>query len=177
MRSCHERSRSLPSVFVLGLAAVFSASSSRVSAQPWPDRDTLLLLQFDQALTADYALGSPGVDAASQVTGPAGGRFGGGVDLAAGQRIALAGNDGHFHAPEGTIEFWIKPHWPGNDPQKRGFFGCTMGDRQYININMLGRGRLGIALAAGEGDQWTWRRADGDISAWKAGQWHHVAFA
>lgn len=158
---------------LLCLAALPSAAESQIL----PDRDTLLLLQFDRTLTADYALGTPNVDTQAQLTGVSGGRFGGGVDLAAGDKISLVGNDGNFHPSEGTIEFWIKPHWPGDAPEKRSFFTCRLGERGYININTLGKGRLGIALAAGDGDQWTWRRADGDTSSWKADEWHHVAFA
>ncbi len=150
---------------------------SPLAAQPLPDRDTLLLLQFDHTLTADYAVGTPNVDSQVHATGLAGGRFRGGVDLAAGDQIKLVGDDGNFHPPEGTIEFWVKPHWAGDAPEKQSFFNCRMGEREYININTLGRGRLGIAVAAGEGDQWKWRRADGDTSAWKPDEWHHVAFA
>ncbi len=42
------------------MVALLIAASA--SAQPVPDRDTLLLLQFDQSADADYALGTPSVD-------------------------------------------------------------------------------------------------------------------
>ncbi len=163
--------------WIAGCLFFASAMFSLAFAQPLPDRDTLLLLQFDGSVAPDYALGTPDVDTRATTTGPAGGLFGGGVDLAAGEQLTLVGDDGNFVPAEGTIEFWIRPSWPGDDPEKHRFFTCRMGDRKYININSLGHGRIGIAVAAGDGDQWKWRRADCDASGWKAGQWHHLAFA
>jgi len=146
-------------------------------AQPVPDSDTLLLLQFDQTADADYALGTPSVDLRATLTDRTGGRFAGGVDVGADDRLVIVGNDGNVHPEEGTIELWIKPHWAGSDESKHGLLSCSMGEREYININCLGKGRLGIAIAAGQGDEWAWRREDGDISDWKPDTWHHVAFA
>jgi len=145
-------------------------------AQPVPDADTLLLAQFDRSADADYSLGTPAANTMVETTGPAGGRFGGGVDLSEGERITLVGNDGNFNAPRGTIEFWIKPHWPGNDPETHRFLSLPMGEKKYINVNTLGGGRFGFAIAAGEGDGWAWRRADADISNWQPETWHHMAF-
>lgn len=156
------------------LAWLIAASAS---AQPVPDRDTLLLLQFDRTADADYAQGTPSIDLRATMTDRTGGRFAGGVDVGLGDRIAIVGNDGNLRPEEGTIELWIKPRWSGGDESKHGLLSCSMGEREYINVNCLGKGRLGIAIAAGQDDEWTWRRADGHISDWKPGTWHHVAFA
>ncbi len=145
-------------------------------AQSVPDTDTLLLLGFDRSTNADFSLGTGTVNTQVETTGPDGGRFGGGVNLSTGQGISIPGADGNFHPQEGTIEFWIKLNWPGNDPEKHSFFNCRIGETGYININTLGKGRVGIAIRAGEEEDWVWRRADGDISEWKAGTWHHLAF-
>ena len=162
----------------LGLASLgLLLSVAVVHGQPVPDRDTLLIVQFDSKVRADYSLGSPTANTQAQPTDAAGGRFLGGVDLAAGKRISLAGDDGNFDPSEGTIEFWIKPHWPGNDSEKHSFFTCHWGEKGYLNINTLGKGRVGIAVSSGEGDQWTWRRTDGDISPWQPDTWHHLAFS
>lgn len=160
---------------VLGLGLLLSAATT--CAQPVPDRDTLLIAQFDSSVGADYALGSPAADTQVEPTGSSGGRFGGGVDLAAGERISLVGDDGNFNLAEGTIEFWIKPHWKGDDSEKHSFFNCHWGEKGYINLNTLGQGRVGIALSSGQGNDWTWRRTDGDISAWEPDTWHHLAFS
>jgi len=146
-------------------------------AQSVPDRDTLLLVQFDGATGADYAIGAPTIDARISATGSTAGRFGGAVDLGVDDRLMIVGDDGNFHPLEGTIELWFKPHWPGNDENKHGLMSCPLGDREYLNVNYIGKGRLGIAVAAGQGDGWTWRRADADISDWEPETWHHVAFA
>ena len=156
--------------------ALLIAIPTIASAQSVPDKDTLLLLGFDHSTNADFSLGTATADTRVETTGPDGGRFGGGVDLSTGEGISLVGDDGNFHPAEGTVEFWIKLHWPGNDPEKHSFFNCRMGETGYININTLGNGRVGIALMAGEGDDGVWRRADGDISEWKPGTWHHMAF-
>ncbi len=159
------------------LIAAITFGTAVARAQPVPDADTLLLAQFDRSADADYSLGSPAADTRVSTTGPSGGRFGGGIDLAVGDSVAFLGNDGNLHPPEGTIEFWIKPHWTGSDPASHSLVSCAIGERHYININTLGGGRLGIAVAAGDGDDWTWRRADANIADWKPETWHHVAFA
>ncbi|HID24201.1 MAG TPA: hypothetical protein EYP14_17615, partial [Planctomycetaceae bacterium] len=141
-------------------------------AQPVPDRDTLLLANFDGGVNADFARGTPtGWGRANLAPG----RFGHGVCLEAGRTVSFVGNDGNFHAPSGTIEFWIKPNWSGDEAARHAVFTCRFGAKGYININSLGRGRFGIAISSGEGKQWRWRRADADVSDWKPHQWHHVA--
>ena len=160
-----------------GLIASLTFVPLMAFAQPVPNADTLLLAQFNRSVDADYSIGSPAADTRVTTTGATGGRFSGGVDLALGEGIAFVGSDGNFHPQEGTIEFWVKPHWPGSDPNSHGFVSCRINERRYININTLPGGRLGIAVAAGEGDDWTWRRADADIADWKPDTWHHVAFA
>jgi len=165
----------------LGCCAVLLFSAAAAWAQPVPDEDTLLLLGFDGSANADYSVGTPTALTATATMRPTGGRFGGGAEMAEGDRITLVGDDGNFHAPEGTIEFWIKPHWPGNDPETHRLLSCPMGDAKgeqakYLNANSLGGGRFGFAIAAGEGDGWKWSRADADVSDWKAHSWHHVAF-
>jgi hypothetical protein len=161
----------------LAFAAVAVFVPAWAFAQPVPDRDTLLLVQFDGSTDADYAIGTAGIDARLSANSFTSGRFAGGVDLGADDRLVIVGGDGNFHPQQGTIELWFKPHWPGNDENKHGLMSCPIGDREYVNINYIGTGRLGIAIAAGQGDAWTWRRADAHIRDWEPETWHHVAFA
>ncbi len=170
----HLAGRRLALTCLMGTLGLIPPSAS---AQPVPDRDTLLLVQFDRSADADYAIGTATADTRITPTGPTAGRFGAGVDMAPRDTIAWRGDDGNFHPPQGTIDFWVKPHWPGDDPETHRFVSCRMGEEHYLNVNCLGGGRLGIAIAAGEGDQWTWRRADAHVRDWKAATWHHVAFA
>ena len=164
------RHRDLGVTLMLGLACL----AQPTTAQPVADQETLLLVQLDGSAEADFARGQS-VGLASGAFVP--GRFGQALDLREGARLRFVGNDGNFHPDQGTIDFWIKPHWPGDDEQKHSFFNCRFGARGYINVNTLGKGRLGIAVSSGDGDDWRWRRADGDTSSWQAEQWHHVAFA
>jgi len=161
----------------LAFCIVATLAPAWAFAQPVPDRDTLLLVQFDGSTDADYAIGTPGIDARLGAAGRTNGRFAGGVDLGVEDRLIIVGDDGNFCPEQGSIELWLKPHWPGNDENKHGLMSCPTGEREYLNVNYIGRGRLGIAIAAGQGDGWTWRRADADIRDWKPDTWHHVAFA
>ena len=143
--------------------------------QPVPDRETLLLVNFEgsaNTFDADFSRGSSFAQSTAAATE---GRFGRGVRLGRNATVAFVGNDGNFEAAKGTIEFWIKPDWPGDDSNKHSIFSCRFGARGYININMVGNGRIGIAISSGEGDEWTWRRAEADTREWKPDEWHHVA--
>ncbi len=147
---------------------------SLAEAQPVADQNTLLLIQFDRSVNADFSHGVPAAESTARLVD---GRFGAGVDMGSDDRIAFVGNDGNFNPAAGTIEFWIKPHWPGNDTKKHSVFTCRFGKQGYININTIGRGGLGVALSSGEGEAWCWRRADAKIDSWKPEQWHYVACA
>ena len=173
--------RSLAGRRPLWVCAVVLLGTVAAWGQPVPDADTLLLLQFDGSASADYALGTPSPLAATVAPGATGGRFGGGADMAMTDRITLLGDDGNFNAPEGTIEFWIKPHWPGDDPKTHRLLSCPMGETgdghaKYFTANGLGDGKFGFAISASDGDGWKWSRADADISSWQPDTWHHVAF-
>ena len=148
---------------------------STVSAQPLPDADTLLLMQFDGSADVDYSLGSPPAAVASGSIEWVEGRFGGAADMSTGSRITLVGGSGNFNPAEGTIEFWIKPHWSGDHPESHTQLTCGMGENKYVKINTLGGGRLGLVVTAGEGDDWTWKRADANVEDWQPDEWHHVA--
>ena len=158
--------------WLLASFCVIVTAAAHCAAQSVADQDTLLLVQFDRGCRADYALGSPEAREQGRLVP---GRFGSAVDLSDGRTLTYVGNDGNFQPAAGTIEFWIKPHWAGNSTQRHSVFSCSFGSQGYININTLGKGRLGIALSAGSGATWKWRRADANISTWQAEQWHHVA--
>ncbi len=150
--------------------------AAMLHAQPLPQSETLLLVQFDGVVQADFAVGEPMPDSRLASSRFVEGRFGAALDFHSGDWIAFSADGGNFNPAEGTLEFWVKPHWPGNDPQSHRFATFHVDAKHYININVLPGGRLGIAVAGGEGSQWRWRRADADIARWKPDQWHHVAF-
>lgn len=167
------RSGQLAACVAVALIAVLGVVPSQ--AQPPANQHTLLLAQMDDSVRADFAMGRATATARNHTVQFDEGRFGPAVELREGQLLAYSGEGGNLQPTSGTIEFWLKPSWPGNDPKRRSIFSCTMGPRHYMRINTLGKGNLGFAVAAGDEDQWTWRRADTSIADWQPGQWHHVA--
>lgn len=159
--------------FAVALGVTVAASHG----QTLVDDDTLVLMNFDGTVQPDYTKGTGSVELRGGQLAERGGRFGDGLWLDEGGGLELVGNDGNFNPAAGTIAFWIKPSWPGSDEAKHSLCSARVGEGEYLNINTLGKGRLGIAMAAGTGDDFRWRRADGDASGWEAETWHHVAFA
>ena len=158
-------------MFTLGMMSTPSHGQALVES------DTLVLMNFDGTVEPDFTKGSGSIELRGGQLVAREGRFGDGLLLAEGGSLELVGNDGNLNPTAGTIEFWIKPSWPGNDEEKHSLCSARVGEQEYLNINTLGKGRLGIAMAAGTGDDFRWRRADGDASGWEAGTWHHVAFS
>ncbi|MBM4050457.1 MAG: LamG domain-containing protein, partial [Planctomycetes bacterium] len=139
------------------------------------DEQTLLLALFDASLDADYARGSWQADSTGTLTRLGEGRRGAALMLRDRARLDFAA-DGNLNPLEGTIEFWLKPSWPGNDPETHSLFSFQASALNFLNINSLPGGRLGVAVSAGKSaEDRVWRRVDADISGWKPGEWHHVA--
>lgn len=160
----------MPFVIALALNAI-------AHGQAVVQDDTLVLMNFDGSTQPDFTKGTASIELKSGQLVPQGGRFGDGLLLPVGASLELVGNDGNLNPSEGTIELWMKPTWAGSDEEKHGLFSAHVADQEYLNINSLGKGRLGIAMAAGTGDDFRWRRADGDAGQWQPNTWHHVAFA
>lgn len=73
----------------------------------------------------------------------------------------------NFNAPEGTIEFWIKPNWNGNDGQHRVFF--SLENKLVINKDSGNNFRFILNNDDSEAHQAI------NLSNWQAGEWHHIA--
>ena len=83
--------------------------------------------------------------------------------------------NGAIHTDAGTLEFWIKPDWNGNDSVSHSFllYGEDGGGMLFAkdganNLRSIfnqysvgGQSEKGIAI---------------NVSDWQAGQWHHVAY-
>lgn len=133
------------------------------------DANTILLLHFEDSLT-----GAQGQMPTQAV----------GVSYTAGVigRAAVFGDDtsapynsaGNINPTVGTLEFWIKPQWNGNDGLTYTFlqFGDGGGMlfakdgannlRSIFNrFSINGQSEKGVAV---------------NIGNWQAGQWHHVAY-
>ncbi len=131
------------------------------------DQDTLLLLQFENSLNGEQ--GETPSSAAGHSFQP--GVQGQGVSLPAGNQVLYAAAN-NVYALEGTIEFWIKPSWNGNDNQTHTVFdwnGATFGGMRIEKSNI---NRFEITM-----DRFRqWKETNASVNLWQAGQWHHVAF-
>ena len=156
-------------VIVLGVFFLAPTMLSPLFAQELRrDRHTLLLLHFDGNLT-----GARGEDPV-QAQGVAfeSGIFGKGAYFAPGNQVYFS-SARNLNSTEGTLEFWIKPRWNGNDGQgyvvlrfgvDGGMYFAKDGANNWRSIfNRFGAGNPEVDVAF-------------DVSAWQANQWHHAAF-
>jgi hypothetical protein len=135
-----------------------------------PDGATSLLLHFNNSLVG--ASGEAPVSAVG--TSFTGGIFGAGVQLPAGCQLTYA-TAGNITAAQGTLEFWLRPNWNGNDGQNRlvltwGTWGGLLIGKDANNywrimVNRWGpNGNPERGTGIPVGDEWL------------ANQWHHCAF-
>lgn len=101
-----------------------------------------------------------------------------------GQCVRLTGDcrfrsQGNFDPQAGTIAFWVRPQWSGDDTKGHYFF-CLYGSRQ-LKESWL-RNRWSLVAAQGQLDCWIRGKEPGQevrlrapIANWRPGQWHHVA--
>jgi hypothetical protein len=157
--------------FLLLLAPAFVACADPVEpvdrrelpqASVSSDSHTLLLLPFDGALTA--------TDGASPIQA-SGLTFEAGI---AGSGVLVDGADrldytsaGNFGTTAGTIEFWIKPRWNGNDHS--GHFLLAMGD----TLRVVKDGADNLRFVLGPEDSEAYQGYN--LGEWIANEWHHVA--
>ncbi len=129
------------------------------------DDRTLLLLHFDGSYQgADGETGTP------SGTGFVPGKFGQGV-LVDGSDTLSYPSEGNLQAAQGSVEFWVRPEWNGNDSVDHTFF--EIGKAWYNRIR-IAKDRLDELRFIVWSDD-----AEYDVSyslaSWKAGEWHHVA--
>ncbi len=135
-----------------------------------PDAATSLLLHCNSSLN-----GAAG-ETPTQATGTsyAAGVFGMGVNLASGSRLSYNAAS-NLAAAQGTLEFWVRPNWNGNDGLNH--LALTWGTWGGILIGKDGGNYLRIIV-----NRWgpggTQERGAGFSvgSEWLAGAWHHCAF-
>ena len=152
---------------VLSLSFVAAAG---LAQEHVPDGNTLLLLHFNGSLTG-AAGEAPVVSAGTSFTS---GIFGQGVQLPPGCQLTYAAAN-NLAAAQGTLEFWVRPNWNGNDGQPHlvltwGTWGGILagkdgGNYWRIIVNRWGPNgtpERGTGIPVGD--------------AWLANQWHHCAF-
>ena len=129
-----------------------------------PDEHTLLMLHFD-----GYYAGTQDEPGTAHGTSFAEGRYGQGVliDNADTLTYTTAGN---LNPEAGTIEFWVRPDWDGDDGQMHIFFETAPAD-YGIQIGKDGVGNLQFIIWTPTGVQGVGR----SLLDWQAGEWHHLA--
>ena len=140
----------------------------RYSRQPLPvDTSTTLMLRFDGNLN-----GASGIKPqdSSEIDFQEG-LFGQGAYLDTFDVLQYA-SQGVINSREGTIEFWLKPVWNGDNNQEHlllefGDFPFAMSFRRINNA-------IEFLYARGDGEDWY--VVNSGTADWKAGDWHYIAF-
>jgi hypothetical protein len=161
--------------WLLGCAAITSLSLASPPDAPFaPDKHTLLMAHFDKNANADHSLGLSLAEGGGTMAKQ--GRFGGGILLRGRHSLVFSGKE-NFPGNEGTVEFWLQPQWNGDDGKTHSVLNAAADNRNQISINKLATGRFGVGMFGTPtgSTNFVYSRADHDIRAWRAGEWHHVA--
>ncbi len=148
--------------------SLFAAAS--LAQEHTPDAATLLLLHCNGSL-AGAAGESP---VAATGTSYTSGMFGQGVLLPTGCQLTYAAAN-NIVAAQGTLEFWLRPNWNGNDGQDHlavtwGTWGGILAGKDGGNYWRIIVNRYG---PDGTSERGAGLPVGGD---WLANQWHHCAF-
>ncbi len=144
----------------------FGATNSSKHGLPLEvDEHTLMLCRFDE--TTSCATGETGT-AVDLSFGE--GRFGQGV-VVTGAATLTYPTSGNVITSQGTIEFWVRPSWDGDDHQDYAFFETSGGWLNRIRVAKDGANNL--RFLAWDGDH-EYSLAY-SVAAWQSGDWHHVA--
>ena len=126
------------------------------------DGHTLLLLHFDDQLAGEageeptYATGHSFTD----------GVLGSGVVVEP-ETVIEYGAEENFRPEAGTIEFWVKPNWDGDDRFARHF--VSLGDQ--LTLAKDGAHNLRFFFRADDSEAYQAY----DLSGWRMNEWHHIA--
>ena len=152
---------------LLLLGLVVAAPGVATTGELPRDANTLLLLHFNNNMIGadgEVPTQSVGVTFESGV-------FGNGAYLSTTNQVyySVANN---VHATEGTLEFWVKPRWNGDDGQTHTIlrYGATGG----ILVEKDGGNFWKILL-----NRWVGGSEVGAglyVTDWNANEWHHAAF-
>jgi len=143
---------------LLGLA--LSASVARSADEPFA-----VGAWFTDAQIKDSVRLPQPTDALSEVAGTAGR----GVEL----DHAIAIDNPLLRRAKGYISFWIQPKWNGSDGATHRILRIGDAERNGLLVEKAATGMLRFVMASPDG----MTAARGDVSHWKAGEWHHVAIS
>ena len=137
----------------------------------------LALFHFDNSLNTTSGISPSNSAGAAYDTG----RFGKGLYIQTGAGITYPGT--LLNLSEGTVEMWIAPRFNGIDtafasPAAYSIFRYSASNGDYFEIgeDSAHQGRVVYTNAQANGQyESAYSSTGGDMTAWKAGEWHHVA--
>jgi hypothetical protein len=133
------------------------------------NQSELFVLNFDNNLTGNAGqlpIQASGITYQTGVQNQA-------VYLAPGSMLSYSSVN-NINSREGSIEFWIKPFWNGNDNQNRTIF--SFGGGGGILVAKDGANNLRIILNRFSLHPGGEVGVAQNVGTWVSGQWHHVAF-
>jgi len=132
------------------------------------DDATSLLLRFEDKLEGEQGeipINTPVVEYPEGV-------FGKGVYLDSTDIIDFSSMD-NMDDQAGTVEFWIKQVWDGNQGSDNVFL--ELGDFPFIIFIHRVNDYMETLIATGDGNDWL--STGSNITDWNAEEWHHLAFS
>jgi hypothetical protein len=127
--------------------------------------NTLLLLSFD-----NHYEGTQGEMANAAGTTFTTGKFGQAVVFNGNDRLTLTTAD-NLSLEQGSIEFWLRPNWNGDDEQNYVFF--EVGDEWPNRLRLMKDGANNLRFITWDGE--IEYGVATNVTHWQAGDWHHVA--
>lgn len=149
---------------LLAFACLTAAGASALTN----DTATTLLLRFENSLTG--AAGENPAAAANVTFTPVVGGMAANFPTNANLAFTSTGNIG---SQNGTLEFWIRPNWAGNDGQSHAILSWGGGGGFVVEKDGADNWRF-IANRFGAGQPEV--QSIINIGTWRAGDWHHAAF-
>jgi uncharacterized protein (TIGR03437 family) len=155
-----------------GSAYTITENGQTLSSGPMTQ---LALVHFDNSLNTTSGI-SPSNPAGAAYDN---GRFGKGVYLQSGTGMTYPA--ALFNVSEGTVEMWIAPRSNGSDQafstSGSSIFKYQASNGDYFTIaeDSAHQGRIVYTGAQVNGQWESAYNSGGDITAWKAGEWHHIA--
>jgi len=133
------------------------------------------LLHYETSTTSTFGTGALTSSGVVFDTG----KFGKGLYLQSGGQLTYPAPT-LLNLSEGTIEMWVAPRYNGNDPvfANTGYlvFFYAAGNGDYFSIGESFPGHVMTTFASANGQQdGAYNAGAGNMSGWKAGEWHHMA--
>ena len=152
--------------FLILVAATLWAGSARC------DEDGLLFYaSYDKTITADFsAAGAPQGKAVTYESRLVAGKIGKAMNIARGGCVEYR-RAGHIQELEGTISFWFKTKFPGNERRGMWRIFCEVDHNHLQFYKSIDGSALRVAY---KNFDYKADAVQADISHVKAGEWHHT---